>query len=321
MGAELSVEERESGPRQVVADSALVLVALIWGSTFVMVKDVIREVPPIFFLGLRFASGAITLALVLVVLRRWRGLSMREVGWGGLLGVFLYAGYVFQTLGLQTTTASNAGFITGLYVVMVPFLGIPILKQVPGALQWLGVGLATVGLALLSFRFNERGELAFSINSGDALVLCCTIAFALHLVYIARVAGGLDPLRLAFVQIVVCALLCVLTSIPLEPRVAGLSGETWAGIAFLGVVATALAIALQVSMQRFTSAVHAVLIFSLEPVFAALFGVWLQDDRLQIGAWVGAGLILSGMLVAELGGHLAAKIERRGIIGEDQTPP
>jgi drug/metabolite transporter (DMT)-like permease len=300
--------------RQIIADSSLVLVTLIWGATFVLVKDIIREVPPLLFLAMRFALGALTLALVMLAVRRWRGLSIRELLWGSVLGIALYLGYVFQTVGLQWTTASNAGFITGLSIVLVPLLAIPLLRQVPSVWAWVGVGLATVGLALLSLQVSDQGNLQISINSGDALVLVCAFAFAVHIVLVAKVARGSDPLRLAFVQVLVCGLLCVLTSMLLETHVSGLSPQIWAGTLFMGVVATAFTITVQVSMQRFTTAVHAVLIFSLEPVFAALFGVWLQGDSLQAIAWVGAVLILSGMLVAELGGYLAARARARGII-------
>ena len=289
--------------QQIVADASLLLVALIWGSTFVMVKDVIREAPPLLFLAMRFGMAALTLALVMLAFGRWRGLSRGELAWGGVLGLALFAGYALQTIGLQWTTASNAGFITGLYVVMVPLLGIPFLRQVPRMWAWLGVVLATVGLALLSLQFDAAGQLALNVNAGDLIVLGCTLAFALHVVLVAKVSGGADPLRLTLVQVMVTGLLCALSSLVLERPVANLSADVWLSTLFLGVVATALVITIQVSVQRFTSAVHAVLIFSLEPVFAAIFGVWLQGDRLQAIAWGGAALILAGMLVAELGGR------------------
>jgi drug/metabolite transporter (DMT)-like permease len=300
--------------QQITADTSLILVTLIWGSTFVLVKDLIREVPPLLFLAMRFALGAVTLALVMLAMRRWRGLSRTELIWGGVLGLALYAGYVFQTVGLQWTTASNAGFITGLSVVLVPLLTIPVLRQVPSVWAWLGVALATVGLALLSLQVSDRGDLHFSLNSGDAFVLVCAFAFALHILLVARVAPRTDPLRLAFVQVLVCGLLSVFTSMLLEKPVSSLSIDVWAGTLFMGVAATALTITIQVSMQRFTSAVHTVLIFSLEPVFAAIFGVWLHGDRLQAIAWTGAALILAGMLVAELGGYLAKRAGAKSII-------
>jgi drug/metabolite transporter (DMT)-like permease len=277
----------------------------------VLVKDVIEQVPPLLFLAMRFTFAGVTLALVMVPLKRWGGLTRAELGWGTVLGLALFAGYTLQTLGLQWTTASNGGFITGLSVVLVPVLGIAVLREVPRAWAWIGVLFATSGLALLSLNF-DRG---FRVNEGDVLVFGCAIAFALHILIVSKVAGGADPLRLTLVQVVVTGALSALFSILFEPAVTAVpSVEVWAGTIFLGVAATALAITIQVSVQRFTSAVHTVLIFTLEPVFAAAFGMWLQGDRLGPIAWAGAGLIVVGMLVAELGGYLLQKVRARGII-------
>jgi drug/metabolite transporter (DMT)-like permease len=304
--------------RQIIADASLVFVALIWGATFVLVKDVIEQVPTMLFLAMRFTFAGVALALVMLPLRRWSGLTRAELGWGTVLGVALYSGYTLQTLGLRSTTASNGGFITGLSVVLVPVLGIFVLRQVPRAWSWLGVLFATTGLALLSLNFDT----GVRINEGDALVFGCAIAFAIHILLVSKVAGGADPLRLTLVQIIVTGVLSALTSILFEPTVSAVpSGEVWAGTIFLGVAATAFAITIQVTVQRFTSAVHTVLIFTLEPVFAAAFGMWLQGDRLGPIAWGGAGLILTGMLVAELGSYLVQKVRARGIIPVPEEPP
>jgi drug/metabolite transporter (DMT)-like permease len=289
--------------KQLWADGMLAIVTLIWGSTFVLVKDMVEQVPVMTFLAARFAIGGLALAASVLLLGRWRALTMRELGWGVLVGAALWAGYAFQTLGLQGTTASKAGFITGLSVVLVPVLGLFVLRHRPGLWAWAGIALATSGLALLSLRLDERLE----VNRGDLLVLGCAVAFALHIVLVARTVRWADPLRLTTVQVIVAGLLNAVSAALAGQQVASMSQEVWASVVFLGVAATALAFLVQVSVQRFTTATHTALIFTLEPVFAAIFGSWLDNDVLGISGWVGAGLILGGMLVTELFPYLAKR--------------
>jgi drug/metabolite transporter (DMT)-like permease len=302
--------------KQLLADSALAAVTLVWGATFVMVKDVIEQVSPMLFLAVRFAWGALALALIALLMGRWRSLSWREIRWGALIGVALWAGYALQTIGLQWTTASNGGFITGLSVMFVPVFGLVVLKHWPHRWAVLGVVMATIGLALLSLRL----EGGINLNLGDALVFGCAVAFAVQIVLIAHVASWADPLRLALVQIAVAGLLSAASAALFERPVASISLEIWAAAAFLGITATAAAIVIQVSVQRFTTAVHTALIFTLEPVFAAIFGVWLQGDRLGPIAISGAALILIGMLVAELGPQLRA-LQSRQIANRQHNEP
>lgn len=290
--------------KQLSADLMLALVTLAWGSTFVLVKEMVEQVPPMMFLAVRFAIGGAALAAVTLLARRWAKLSLRELRWGTVIGVALWAGYSLQTLGLQKTTASNAGFITGLSVVLVPVIGLFILRHRPDAWTWLGVVSATMGLALLSLRF----EGGIKANSGDLLVLGCALAFAIHILLVSRAALWCDPLRLTSVQVLVAGLLNALTSLLFEGRAQGLSVDAWSAAAFLGLVATAAAFLIQVTVQRFTTATHTALIFTLEPVFAATFGYWLAGDQLAPTGWLGAALILAGMLVAEL----VPYIKRRG---------
>jgi drug/metabolite transporter (DMT)-like permease len=204
---------------------------------------------------------------------------------------------------LQDTTASKAGFITGLSVVLVPVLGLFMLRHRPGGWAWAGIALATTGLALLSLRLDQRLE----ASRGDLLVLGCAMAFATHIVLIARTSSWTDPLRLTTVQVIVAGLLNALSALIFGQQVASMSQEVWASVAFLGVAATALAFLVQVSVQRFTSATHTALIFTLEPVFAAIFGSWLHNDVLTLSGWVGAALILTGMLVTELVPYLVRR--------------
>jgi len=311
--------------RQIGADAALLLVTLIWGSTFVMVKDAIAQVPVFSFLALRFAFAALAL-LPFVVLRRGAapanaaagsaGGSRLEPAWRGqvhsavstsaplhiralaalLIGVALFAGYAFQTAGLLLTTPAKAGFITGLSVVIVPLFAALFLGHSPSRNAWLGVGLAVVGLGLLTLQAGLHMEF------GDLLVLCGAIAFAGHILLTGHYAPRHDPLRLTLGAIVTVAVLSAAAALifdrPLNP-VAWTSDVLFAA-AFTGVFATSVAFWLQTQAQRFTTSTHTALIFAAEPVFAGLFSFLLIGEVLGSRQALGCGLILAGMLVAEM---------------------
>lgn len=279
------------------ADAALAGVTLIWGSTFVLMKDIVEQVPPMFLMTLRFGIGTIALTVMVTVARRWSGLSMREIGWGSLVGVALGLGYAFQTIGLQHTSASNAAFITGLFVVLAPVIALLVLRQRPTRWSTLGVFMATTGLVFLSLRFGE----SIKLNWADGVVLLCAFAFAFHVVLLSYVSLTCDILRLTMVQVLVAGVVNGLGALVFEKAPTTLSIEIWGGVAFLGIMATALAFGVQTTVQRYTTVVHASLIMTLEPVFAAVFAFWLQGDRLGPIALTGAVLIVSGMLVAEIG--------------------
>jgi drug/metabolite transporter (DMT)-like permease len=293
--------------RQIWADAALLGVTFIWGSTFVMVKDIIEQVPPMLFVAVRFTLGAVALVLVVTLLRKWRGFSMRELAWGSGIGVILGLSYTLQTVGLQYTSASHGAFVTGLLVVLAPIMGIFVLRQMPGIWPVLGVFLATLGLGLLSLRFEE----GIRLNWGDVIVLGGAFGFALQVVLVSKVASWCDPLRMSMVQVLMAGLFNALGALLFESPVMGMAPEIWAGAAFLGLMATALAVTIQVSVQSFTTVVHASLIYTMEPVFAAVFGIWLQGDRLGPIALTGAALIVAGMVIAELGPYMVRTIRRK----------
>jgi len=273
------------------ADLALGGVALIWGSTFVVVQNALDAVAPLTFVAWRFALAALVLGVLFW--RRARGIRRGELLAGGLLGLWLAGGYIFQTIGLQTTSSAKAGFITGLSVVIVPALATVVLGHPPGRGPLLGIALATVGLALLTLNRD------LSVATGDLWVLACAVAFALHIVSVAHFSPHFDPIRLALVQIATVALLAGLAAALFETPTARFPADAWAAIAFTGVLATALVYSVQVHVQRFTTPTHTALLFSLEPVFAAFFGWWWAHEALGLRALVGCGLILAGMIVAE----------------------
>ena len=284
--------EHRSQRRQVIADIALLLVTLIWGSTFVMVKDVVAGFTVYRFLTIRFALA--TLALIPLSAKRLISATKRQIGAGVLIGLFLFAGYAFQTTGLKYTTASKAGFITGLSVVLVPILSTLLLRDKPTWQAMLGVILSTAGMAVLSLNTD------LSVGRGDLLVLGCAISFALHIVAVSAFAPRMDTLILSTVQIATVAVISGIAS--------GLQGEwastiqmpVWGAAAFTGILATAVAFGVQNAAQRFTSPTHTALIFTAEPVFAALFGYLLASERLTPRIVSGGALIMAGMIAGEM---------------------
>jgi drug/metabolite transporter (DMT)-like permease len=278
--------------RQLGADLALLMVTLIWGGTFVMVKDATSGYPVFGFLAIRFALALA--GLLAIGGRRLRTLNRRNVASGILLGLFLLAGYAFQTLGLQHTTASKAGFITGLNVAIVPVLAALVLKRLPQRAAVLGVLLATTGMALLSLDNSLR------LGQGDLLVLLCALAFALHIVGVSAFAPGVDPIALTIVQVAVVAILSSGIALAGGQAWPAPTPTVWGAAAFTGILATAVAFGVQTAAQRFTTPTHTALIFTAEPVFAALFGVLLANDLLTTRMIVGGALVLAGMLVSEI---------------------
>jgi drug/metabolite transporter (DMT)-like permease len=295
----------EGAPRRLFADLALVLVTIICGSTFVMVKNVVASYPPFSFLAIRFSLAALALVpLVWLEQGRAKAQERRRVVAARpptlqrpaaplLIGLALFAGYACQTLGLQLTTPAKAGFITGTYVVIVPLVMAVVLRQRPGRNATLGVALAMVGLAFLSL------QAGLTVSPGDALVFVCAIAFAAHILLTGRFALRYDPMLLTLGQIVVVAGLSGLCALAFEPRVA-LSHEVLFAAAFTGLLATSAAFGIQVIAQRFTTSTHTALIFAGESVFAALASYLLIGEVLGPRQLLGCVLILGGMIVAEL---------------------
>lgn len=283
----------------------LLAVTAVWGATFPLVQNATRlgggGVPTYWFLAARF-----TLATLLLTGLFWK--RLRQAPWrtwraGVLVGAFLFAGYAFQTFGLAYTTSAKTGFITGLCVVLVPVLAVVWLRRKPAPGAWLGVATATVGLALLSLNAD------LVPTYGDMLVFVCAIAFALHIAAVSRFAGPHDPVALAIIQIGTAAafswILHLADKGTLAPGVAGVQWWTGPGNVVLawficGVLATAAAFLLQNVLQPYTTPTHTALIFSAEPVWGALFSYLLLGETLTARGYVGAGLILAGMLLAEL---------------------
>jgi drug/metabolite transporter (DMT)-like permease len=295
--------------RQLKADLALLLVALIWGTTFVIVKDELGRIGPMALIALRFAFAFV--AMVAVTRGSLLRMGRHQLFAGLVIGVFLFGGFALQTVGLAYTTASKAAFITGLCVVMAPLFARVLLGHRSSPQVLLGVALATLGLGLLSLTES------LTLSTGDLLILGCAACFALHIVAISRFAPSMDAMALTTVQIGFVAVGGLVAMALLEPAPALPEPRTFAAAAFLGIVATAFAFAVQNRVQVFTTPTHTGLMFSLEPVFAAMFAYMLIGERLTEQQLIGCALMLTGMLAAELRRGGARNHEGAKTPGED----
>ncbi|WP_224364285.1 DMT family transporter [Hyalangium versicolor] len=285
-------EERRS---RLQAEGALVALTVMWGTTFVVVKDALAHADPFSFLAMRFGVGA----SVLSVLTGRQLLAPSNLRRGAVLGVFLFLGFALQTVGLTDTTPSRSAFITGMYVLLVPLVMLALFRRVPRASSLLGVVLSAVGLYYLTGA--EVGS--EGLSRGDLLTFGCSVAYAFHISFTDRYAPKEGVNALVAVQLWVVALLSVACLPLVEVRVAWTPAFIGA-VLFCGVFASALALGVQTWGQARSSAVRVAIIYSLEPVFAGVFSVAIGYEKLGVREWVGGLLIILSVLVSELGSVL-----------------
>lgn len=284
-----------------VAELLLVGVAAVWGGTFPVIKTLVGQVPPHTLLALRFTAAA-ALLLVPAWPRRVRlkaGGRRALVRDGMLLGLSLWAAYFLQTAGLQFTTASKAAFLTALGVVLVPLLGYLFFQRRPAPATWAGVGVATVGLASLSL----PGGGGWLPASGDLLVLLAAVAFALQVLLVDRWGPRHDPLLLTGVELGTVALFSLPAAIALEELPLHHPPSLWAGLVYLAVPATAIALWIQIRYQHQTDPTRVGIILSMEPVFGALLAWLFLGERMAPSGLAGGALVLAGLLLTEIGGR------------------
>lgn len=284
------------------SDSLLLLTAVIWGFAFVAQRVGMEYVGPFIFNGVRFALGSFVL-LPLILRKRKHQANSREIltrpstrtiiFGGGILGLTLFAAASLQQVGLVYTTAGNAGFITGLYVVIVPILGL-LLGQRTDAGTWIGAFLAAAGLYLLCITDE------FSISFGDMLELAGAFLWAGHVLIIGWLSPKMDSLKLAFTQFAACSVLSLITAVFTEVIVIEALFKATIPILYGGVLSVGVAYTLQVVAQRNAHPAHAAILLSLEAVFAALGGWLILNETLAFRELFGCALMFAGMLLSQL---------------------
>ena len=282
--------------REQKAEAALVAIAAVWGLTFVMVQDAVAILPVSAFLAYRFIPAAL---LVGIVFRRQLA-ALSPAGWaaGLLMGLFLTGGYLFQTLGLERTTASNAGFITGLFVVLTPLFGALFLGQRATTVAWVAAAISAVGLALLS------GVGSADLRpAGDGLVLLGAVCFAWHILFTDRGVARHELGALLAVQLGTCGIACLALAAALNEIEVPRGTTVWSALLVTSLIASALGFFVQSYAQRHAPPARTALILASEPAFAGLFGFLLAGDRLSALGWAGAALILAAILAVDLMGR------------------
>jgi len=283
------------------ADLALCFCSLIWGATFVVVKDALADVSVFVYLAVRFGLAAVLMGILF-----WRSLretNLRTVWAGAQIGFLMLGGYVFQTSGLKYTTPSKAAFITGSSVVLVPILLAAFGRRRVTGWIWAGAFAALAGLYFLTVPREGLGGL----NRGDPIVFVCAVMFALHIIFIGRYIEPHSVGALSFLQVATTAVLSGIL-LPLfaatgweQPRLV-LTGNLVGAVLITAIGSTVIGFSFQVWAQQYTTPIHTAILLSLEPVFAALASWVLAREHLGGRTLVGAALIFAGILLSELKG-------------------
>ena len=273
----------------------IVAATLIWGSSFVVVKDTTEAVNPAWILVIRFAMAAVILAVFLL---KKRSLYFKKeyIGFGALFGLLMFCGYYFQTVGITDTTPGKNAFLTGTYCVMVPFLAWWIAKRKPNAFNILAALLCIVGIGFVSL------DSGLSISFGDAMTLICAVFYALHICVVAKFSQGRDIYVLTMWQFFFVAILSLAVGFVFEqpPRWESLTPEIWGSLAYLGVACTTLALLFQNVGQQQLAPSTASLLLSLESPFGVFFSVLLGAEVLSGQMVFGFVLIFVAILVSEV---------------------
>jgi drug/metabolite transporter (DMT)-like permease len=283
------------------ADLALVFCSLIWGSTFVVVKDALADASVFVYIAVRFTLSA---AIMAIVFRGTLRKLDRHAVWAGVqIGLFMLGGYVFQTAGLQFTSPSKAAFITGCAVVLVPIL-LVFFGRKTNFWVWAGAAAALLGLYLLTVPPEGFGAL----NRGDVLVFVCAIMFALQLIFIGRHVERYSVGAIAFLQVATTALLSILllpvvAALRLDPPRLSWTSTLIFAILITSIGSTVMGFSFQVWAQKHTSSSHAAILLSLEPLFAAATSWLYAHERMSSRSLTGGIVILIGILLAELKGN------------------
>jgi len=311
--------------RSAKAHLLLVFITVLWGMTFVQIKAALNYISPLSFNLFRMTIAAA--AMCLIFHKNLAQLTVKSARAGAIVGFFLWLGYEFQTTGLKYTTPSKSAFLTGICVVLVPLLLALFFRRHVNRWITFGALIAFAGLYLMAFPAHGSRTFDLSrINVGDLLSLGCAVCFAFQIILIGRATQKYAFRQIATVQIVVCAILMAVVDPVVKTAVPAVAAPaiTWnatliAALLVTALLCTVLAFSVQAWAQQFTPPTHAALIFSMEPVFAAVASWWFLGENLGLGGGAGAGLILAGVLVSELKGSTADEMREETATEPDES--
>lgn len=281
--------------RFLLADLSMVMVAMIWGVSFVFVKVSIGVIPPMEFIGIRFIIAALVLGMIFY--KHLLKTNRQELLAGCFIGLFLFLGFFAQTIGLQYTTPGKSGFITGIYIIIVPFLASLYHKKFVGWLPISGAIIAFIGLGLLSITFDEL----YLLGKGDMITLMCALSFALQILAIENYTHKFNPFVLSTIQIGFTGVLSLLYSIAFEQVTMYIPYSVWGSLAFTALLSTCLGFLVQNVAQKYTSSTHAALLLGLEAPFALLFSIVLWGELPTMRGFIGCVLIFIAIMMIEVG--------------------
>lgn len=278
--------------KQYKADLALLLVTIGWGSSFILTKNALGDLTTFNFLAIRFLVAFFLSAIIFA--KRFKNLNKTTLISGVIVGSILFAGYAFQTVGLNFTSVSNSAFITGFSVILVPILSALLFRKKIELNAFTGTVLALIGLSLLTL----NGK--FALGIGDILTFVSTFAFAMHIITVGLYTNKSDSILLGIIQIGVVGFWSLLATLAVETPIIPTGVDTWVNLLVLAIICTSGAFIVQSVAQQYTSATHTAIIYTGEPVFAAIFAYFMIGEILSPKGMFGAVLIIAGMLVAEL---------------------
>lgn len=278
--------------KKYLSDISLLFVAFAWGGGFVVVKDSLDYMTPMYLMAFRFSLATF---FVYFFLRKWMGnIDRKDLYKGSIVGLLLFLAFAFQTLGLQYTTASKQGFLTATYVVFVPIIYTLLYRKLPKLKVVLASLLTILGIALMVL------EGGIYLNRGDTLTLICAFLFAAHIIAIEYFAKDMHVFKLAFLQIAIAAVLFIFTALLTEPFPETIGSRVIASIFYMGFVSTFACFTVQTVAQKFTPSSHVSIIMSLEAVFATLLGIIFLKEAFTKEMILGASLIFIAILIIEL---------------------
>lgn len=274
-----------------IGDLSLFLVAIMWGGGFVVTKNTVELMDPIYLNFLRFFIASVSMGVIFI--RRLKDISREEIKYGMLMGSFLFIAFTAVNIGIQYTTVSKQAFIVASNVVMVPFIVWLATKSKPNTYEIMAAIICFIGLAIISFERNT------AVNMGDLLSLLGAVFFAFHITAVGHYAKGYDPIRLTMVQFVTVAVLSLITCIIIKSDMSPLSIEAKKGALYMGIFSTFLAFGIQNVAQKYTTSTHAAIILSLESVIGAILSIIILNEEITTQIIIGCMVILIAVITAE----------------------
>jgi drug/metabolite transporter (DMT)-like permease len=277
--------------KEIVADISLMFAAAMWGGGFVAVKDALDNVKPFYMIAIRFIFAGLILGIIFI--KRMKNINKKDLVSGLIIGVFLFLGFAAQTIGLQYTTAGKQAFLTGVYVVIVPFFVWVMYKKAPDKYSTVGAVLTLAGIAFLTLQGN------FNINKGDLLTLLCAVFFSFHILSVGYFGNKCDVVSLSVIQFLVAAILSFLCAIFFEPVPHVFTSGAYFPLFYLIVFSTLIAFFIQNVAQKYTLPSHAAIILSLESFFGSIFSVIFLGDIFTLKMIIGCILIFIAIITSE----------------------